>query len=72
MLPFPESSSEPNRSFPLPPPKEEAPTDNKENPMAVTTLAETIGVMSLVQYFAKRPMVPSIKPPTITAPTMAL
>ena len=63
---------EPKFSLPLPPPKDAAPTDNNEKPIAVTTLAETIGVISLSQYLAKRPKTPSIKPPTNTAPTMAL
>ena len=41
---------EPKFSLPLPPPKDAAPTDNNEKPIAVTTLAETIGVISLSQY----------------------
>ena len=37
--------------------------------MAVTTEAATMGVIIFRQYFAKRPRVPSIRPPTMTAPT---
>ena len=40
--------------------------------MEVTTLAATIGDISLIQYNAKRPRTPSTIPPTRTAPTMAL
>ena len=61
----------PKFSLPLPPPKEAAPTDNRENPIEVTTLAETIGVISFIQYFANSPRIPSISPPTRTAPTIA-
>ena len=31
------------------------PTDSRENPIAVTTLAATTGVINLVQYFASSP-----------------
>ena len=41
----------------------------REKPMAVTTEAATMGVMIFRQYLARRPSVPSINPPTITAPT---
>ena len=64
--------AEPKFSLPLPPPKELAPTERREKPMEVTTLAATIGDISLIQYFAKRPRIPSTIPPTRTAPTMAL
>lgn len=64
--------AEPKFSLPLPPPKELAPTERREKPMEVTTLAATIGDISLIQYFAKRPRTPSTIPPTRTAPTMAL
>ena len=47
--------AEPKFSLPLPPPKELAPTERREKPMEVTTLAATIGDISLIQYFAKRP-----------------
>src|SRR5574344_109127 len=63
--------TEPKFSLPLPPPNDEAPTDNNENPIAVTTLAATIGVINFVQYFAKSPSRPSTIPPTSTAPTIA-
>ena len=63
--------AEPKLSFPLPPPNDAAPTDNNENPIAVTTLAATIGVMIFVQYFANSPKIPSMIPPTNTAPTIA-
>ena len=39
--------------------------------MAVTTLAETIGEISLIQYLANRPRTPSIMPPMSTAPIIA-
>ena len=45
--------AEPKFSLPLPPPKELAPTERREKPMEVTTLAATIGDISLIQYFAK-------------------
>ena len=64
--------AEPKFSLPLPPPKELAPTERREKPMEVTTLAATIGDISLIQYFAKRPRTPSTIPPTRTAPTMVL
>ena len=48
--------AEPKVSLPLPPPKEAAPTDNKENPIAVTTVAATIGVIRRSQYFARSPV----------------
>ena len=56
--------AEPKVSLPLPPPKEAAPT--------VTTVAATIGVIRRSQYFARSPKIPSIIPPTNTAPTIAL
>ena len=46
-------------------------TVNKEYPIAVTTEAATIGEMIFLQYFAKRPSVPSKIPPQITAPITA-
>ena len=63
--------AEPKSALPLPPPKDAAPTDNRENPIAVTTLAATTGVINLVQYFASSPRMPSAKPPISTAPMMA-
>ncbi|CUQ63126.1 Uncharacterised protein [Segatella copri] len=36
--------------------------------MAVTTVAATTGGMSLIQYLAKSPSVPSTRPPMMTAP----
>ena len=63
--------TEPKSSLPLPPPKEFAPTDNSENPMAVTTLADTIGAISFSQYFANKPKMPSIIPPMRTVPIIA-
>ena len=64
--------AEPNSLLPLPPPNEDAPTESSEKPIAVTTLAATIGVIILVQYFAKRPSTPSTIPPIKTAPTIEL
>ena len=64
--------AEPKFSLPLPPPNEEAPTERSEKPIDVTTLADTIGVISLSQYLANNPRIPSIIPPTSTAPAMAL
>ena len=63
--------TDPKSSAPVPPPKEEAPTDSSEKPMAVTTEADTIGVMIFVQYFARSPRHPSMIPPMSTAPIMA-
>jgi len=60
-------SLEPKSSL-YPPPKERAPTVKREKPMAVTTVAATMGVMILFQYFAKSPKTPSKQPPTMTAP----
>ena len=71
MHPRIQCSAEPKVSLPLPPPNDEAPTDKSEKPMAVTTLAATTGVISLIQYFAKSQRVPSMIPPTKTAPIMA-
>ena len=63
--------AEPKSSLPLPPPKEFAPTVSREKPMAVTTLAETIGAMILSQNFANSPRMPSTSPPMRTAPMIA-
>ena len=41
------------------PPKERAPTENNENPIAVTTEAATTGVIHFFQYLASNPNVPS-------------
>ena len=60
--------AEPKSAAPAPPPKEDAPTDNNEKPIAVTTVAATIGEIILIQYFARRPSKPSTIPPTKTAP----
>lgn len=49
MLPKIQLVAEPKESLPLPPPKEEAPTESKEKPMAVTTVEDTIGVMRRIQ-----------------------
>ena len=65
-------STDPKFSLPLPPPKEAAPTESSEKPIAVTTLAATTGVISFVQYFANSQSTPSMIPPTNTAPTIAL
>ena len=62
--------AEPKSSV-YPPPKDLAPTVNKEYPIAVTTDAATIGAMIFLQYFAKRPIIPSKSPPQITAPITA-
>ena len=51
------------KSSTYPPPKDLAPTVNKEYPIAVTTDAATIGEMIFFQYFARRPRVPSTCPP---------
>lgn len=72
MLPKIQFVAEPNVSLPLPPPKEDAPTESREKPIAVTTVEDTIGVISLIQYFASSPRIPSMIPPTMTAQTMAL
>ena len=40
------------------------------SPMDTTTQAETMGEMSLRQYLAVRPKMPSKQPPTMMAPTM--
>ena len=62
--------AEPKSSL-YPPPKDLAPTVNSENPIEVTTEAATTGVMIFRQYFARRPSVPSMIPPIITAPITA-
>lgn len=49
MLPKIQLVAEPKESLPLPPPKEEAPTESREKPMAVTTVEDTIGVMRRIQ-----------------------
>ena len=72
IVPSIQLEAEPKSALPLPPPKEDAPTESSENPMAVTTLADTMGVISRIQYLANRPRRPSMIPPTRTAPTMAL
>ena len=54
-----------------PPPKEVAPTPSREKPMAVTTDAATMGLISQRQYLASRPRTPSIRPPAMTAPSTA-
>lgn len=64
-------SAEPKSALPLPPPKEVAPTVSSEKPIAVTTLADTIGAMTLIQNFAKSPSMPSTMPPMSTAPIIA-
>ena len=51
------------KSLPLP--------TTDENPMAVTTLADTIGAISFSQYFANKPKMPSIIPPMRTVPIIA-
>ena len=56
------------KSSAYPPPKERAPTVNNEKPIAVTTHAAAIGEISLRQYFAKSPNVPSKIPPIMTHP----
>ena len=43
MVPRIQFVADPKFSLPLPPPKEEAPTESREKPIAVTTLAATIG-----------------------------
>lgn len=63
--------TEPKSALPLPPPKEVAPTVSREKPMAVTTLAETIGAMRDSQNFANSPKTPSMIPPINTAPIIA-
>ena len=50
---------EPKFALLLPHPKELAPTDKREKPIAVTTQADTIGLISFIQYLAKRPRIPS-------------
>ena len=67
MVPSIRFSAEP-KSAAYPPPKDLAPTENYEYPMAVTTEAATIGAIILLQYFAKGPITPSNIPPIITAP----
>ena len=61
-------SAEPKSIAPVPPPNDDAPTDKSENPIAVTTVAETIGATTFIQYLANSPNIPSIMPPTRTAP----
>ena len=56
------------KSSVYPPPKDLAPTVKREKPIAVTTVAATIGEIILLQYFASRPKVPSKMPPIRTAP----
>lgn len=60
--------AEPKSAAPVPPPKEAAPTERSENPIAVTTVAATIGEITFIQYFAKSPRSPSTIPPINTAP----
>lgn len=48
IVPIIQLVAEPKFSLPLPPPKEDAPTDRSENPIEVTTLADTIGVISFI------------------------
>lgn len=60
--------AEPKSAEPTPPAKEFAPTGSSEKPIAVTTVAATIGEMILIQYFANSPRMPSTRPPTITQP----
>ena len=45
--------AEPKFSVPEPPPNDEAPTERSEKPIAVTTLAATIGAISLIQYLVR-------------------
>ena len=59
---------DPKSGEPKPPAKELAPTESSEKPMAVTTVAATMGDIIFIQYFAKSPSRPSTIPPTITAP----
>ncbi len=47
MVPRIQLEAEPKFSLPLPPPKELAPTESREKPMAVTTEAATMGVRNL-------------------------
>ena len=56
---------------PEPPPKEAAPTPSSENPIEVTTTAATMGVMIRRHQRANKPSSPSMRPPTMTAPTSA-
>ena len=58
----------PKSAAPCPPAKLLAPIGSNEKPIAVTTVAATIGEMILIQYFAKRPRIPSTMPPMMTAP----
>ncbi len=44
MVPRIQLVADPKFSLPLPPPKEDAPTESRENPIAVTTLAATIRI----------------------------
>ena len=60
---------EPKSGEPEPPPNDVAPTERRENPIEVTTLAATIGDTIFLQYLAKSPKVPSTRPPTSIAPT---
>ena len=69
-VPIIQFCTEPKFSLPLPPPNEAEPTDSREKPIAVTTLAATIGEIHFSQYFANNPSVPSKIPPTKTAPTI--
>ena len=55
---------------PSPPPQEFIPTDSKDNPIAITTQAETTGVKNRFQYLALKPTIPSKIPPAMTAPTI--
>ena len=61
----------PKSSAPEPPPKEAAPTPSSENPIEVTTTAATMGVMIRRHQRANKPSSPSMRPPTMTAPTSA-
>ena len=63
--------TEPKSAFDAPPPNESAPTDKSENPIAVTTVAATIGDTILIQYLDKSPSIPSTIPPISTAPIIA-
>ena len=54
MLPKIQFVAEPNVSLPLPPPKEDAPTESREKPIAVTTVEDTIGVISLNPVFCQQ------------------
>ncbi len=61
----------PKSGAPDPPPKLSAPTESSENPIDVTTTADTTGGTNRAQYWAVRPKATSSRPPTSTAPTTA-